>query len=216
MVREKKAYAPEIDALKGISILGVLFLHMSFKGRLEAETLEIIDFLQFFLSWSVTAFFFSSGFLSKPIDTKSDFKLFFKKKFVRLIIPCLTFSILYKILIIGLSLSNVFSWTTSIPNSLEKLLLFLLLPASPQFYFLYYLFGISLLCFIIEKFLSIQWVVISSSLIMSLVYFFIPIPQDLHGPEFSLLPVYLYSYMLGCLVSLSKKKISFFAFMTTF
>lgn len=51
----------EIDSLKGIAILGVLFAHISFPDRLGEEASQVVLFLQWLFGWCVIAFFLPLG-----------------------------------------------------------------------------------------------------------------------------------------------------------
>ena len=55
----------EIDALKGVAIIGVVIAHLNFTGRFDKETLELVHNLQLFFGWCVITFFFASGILIK-------------------------------------------------------------------------------------------------------------------------------------------------------
>jgi len=174
---------------------------MSFGSRFNTTSLMIISTLQIIFSWSVLSFFFCSGFLRKKVENKQGLFVFIEKRFKRLILPSIAFSIAYKLLMLSLASSNLFEWSFSVPRNFIDIIKFLFFPASPQFYFLYYLFGISVLSTTIEFFLSQNKFFIITSLMMPISYLFMDSPQDLHGPELILLPIYFFSYMIGSLTA---------------
>lgn len=202
----KKKKFPEIDALKGIAIIGVVILHMSFDSRLSLSALEIVETLQLIFSWSVLAFFFCSGFLQKPIVDIASLKSVIKKRMKRLIVPSLSFSITYKILMMAIAKTGFFSWDFPIPTTIQELMAFLLMPISPQFYFLYFLFAISILHLGLELLLSKKVYFWGVSFIFPLIYIFISIPESLHGPDNRLLPIYFLSYVFGYFLGIHEKE----------
>jgi len=187
----------EVDALKGVAIIGVLFAHLSFEGRFDASTLNAVGVLQGLFGWCVIAFFFASGLLGKPVGRKDALVGFVRKRFVRLIIPCWVFSVSYRLLRCGLFLTGRFSWDSPIPESAADALGFFLLPEGPQFYFLVYLFCVAVLFELLDltlpRFLA-YWI---TALAMPLSYVLIDGPARGYGPEIALWPVYLFAYAAG-------------------
>lgn len=202
----KKRKFPEIDAMKGVAIVGVVILHMSFEGRLSPSALSIVETLQVIFSWSVLAFFFCSGFLQKPVADIASLKVVVQKRIKRLIVPCLAFSITYRILMTAIAKTGFFSWDFPIPTTIPEIIEFLFFPISPQFYFLYFLFAISVLHLGLELILSRKiyfWVI---AFIFPAMYLLISVPESLHGPDNRLLPIYFLSYVFGYLAAIYEKE----------
>jgi surface polysaccharide O-acyltransferase-like enzyme len=188
----------EIDALKGIAMIGVLFAHMSFTSRFDGRALEVVEIVQFFLGWCVMAFFWASGFLSKDApQTEADVRRSIAGKFKRLLVPCFIFSITYKIFRIGLSATGCFSWETPLPSGLSDALQFLLWPIGPQFYFLHYLFGLSVMFAVLRLRLSPAVIYVISLMVFAGAHCFMGAPARGYGPDFRLLPYYVLSYVSG-------------------
>jgi hypothetical protein len=188
----------EVDALKAMAIIGVIFAHISFEGRLAPITLDITNFIQLALGWCVIAFFWASGFLEKAKpETATDIYYLAKKRFFRLIVPCIIFSLSYKILLLLIYLTGYFSWDSSIPSNIHELLAFILYPVGPQFYFLYYLFGISCVFFLLIKCLPIEKVFTVSILLFPVTFTLIETPSSGYGSNFNLLPFYFLAYLAG-------------------
>ena len=188
----------EVDALKAIAIVGVVFAHISFEGRLAPSTIEITSVIQLVLGWCVIAFFWASGFLenAKPKETIDIYHLA-KKRFFRLIVPCFIFSLSYKLFLAFLYLTGRFSWENPIPTDITQLLKFIFNPVGPQFYFLYYLFGISFLFFILVKFLSVEKLFTIAIILFPIVYTNIETPTSGYGSDYNLIPFYFLSYLSG-------------------
>lgn len=199
---------PEVDALKGLAIIGVVIVHSNFSGRLDSTTLEITHNIQLFFGWSVIAFFFASGFLIKhPIKTFPEAYMIIKKKFIRLIIPCFIFSLLYKFLLSGIYFTGFFSWESPIPQSVFESIKFIFYPAGPQFYFLHYLFAISTAVVLLHVLFSRNILLLLSAALLPIAYFFIEAPKSGYGSDYSLLPLYFFSYVIGCVLSVQYKEI---------
>ncbi|AFM05684.1 putative acyltransferase [Bernardetia litoralis DSM 6794] len=192
---------PVIDTVKGLAIIGVLFAHMNFTGRFDDSTLEFINTIQLIFGWCVIAFFFCSGLVAKSITTQLEFKKFIKKRFQRLVIPCIIFSLTYKLLMSIIYLTGLFSWSSPLPTNFQETIYFIFYPVSPQFYFLYYLFAISICVQILELIISrfiIFWIALVGFIISC---FLMDIPLQSYGPEFNLLPAYILGYVFGFAIS---------------
>ena len=190
----------EIDNLKGIAIIGVVIVHMSFYSRFSEEAIKFIDIAQLFFGWCVIAFFFSSGLVSKR-NKKEQVKFFLKKRFKRLIIPCLYFSLTYKLILAAISYLGFSFYSSPIPETLIDFFIFLITPVGPQFYFLYYLFACSTIISFLELVLSRNMIYVFATLMLPILYNFIESPINSYGPDLNLIPIYLYSYILGTLFS---------------
>jgi peptidoglycan/LPS O-acetylase OafA/YrhL len=206
MNKISKRYA-EIDALKGLAIIGVVIAHMTFQNRFEDSTLELVNRLQGLFGWCVIAFFFCSGLLEKPLTAKDELIKSLIKRFKRLVVPSIVFSVSYKFILLGISLTKIFSWQSPIPTSIEEVVNFILFPVGPQFYFLYYLYVISSGVAVFTWLTSNTALFFSIAIALPTFYVFIDMPSKGYGSEYSLLPIYLFSYVLGCASSKKDKDI---------
>lgn len=197
----KQILSNEINALKAIAIIGVLFIHSNFQARFANNTLELIFRAQIIFGWCVVAFFFCSGYLSKSLFSIDVLLVFLKNRFRRLIIPCLIFSFTYKIILYFISIIGLTTWNFSIPTNTFDKFIFLISPISPQFYFLYYLFAISSLFSILLWLTSIKTMSILVSFFLIISQGMFKAPPSAHGPIINLIPVYTAGYLLGYLTS---------------
>ncbi|WP_159018153.1 acyltransferase family protein [Algibacter sp. L3A6] len=189
----------EVECLKGLAIIGVIFAHMNFKGRFDDSTLILVNYLQIIFGWCVIAFFFCSGLLAKNVDRFLLKQLIFKR-FKRLIVPCIVFTITYKLIIFGLYYSGLFGWKNPLPENK----LTLLYPVGPQFYFLIYLFIIQLIVSFLQLYFSRKVLLIMASIVLPILYFIIDSPKYSYGGEINLVPFYIYSYIIALFVSENK------------
>ncbi|MDC3255856.1 acyltransferase [bacterium] len=193
----------EVDSLKAVAVVGVLVAHMSFEERFDQTTTAAIGLLQGLFGWCVIAFFFASGLLvKKPIS--NSFGVFFAsvlKRGKRLLIPCITFSIMYRLLFCGLFISGRFSFQNPIPSGFWSVTRFLFVPIGPQFYFLPYLFAIGTVVAFFQYAVPTSVFFSLFATIVSVSYIFVEAPELGYGPSLSLLPIYLFSYVLGFYLS---------------
>ncbi len=190
----------EVDAIKALAIIGVLFLHMSFKSRMSLGTLETVGTLQLLFNWAVIAFFFASGLLTRPVQRVEGLIGFAATRFRRLIVPCLVFSWTYKALLLFLAYIGLHVG----PDRFD-LVDFLLMPVGPQFYFLPVLYGISVAVALAEiRMHPINLVLLAGGILLA-IYGLIPVPANAYGADYSLLPLYLFSYTAGRALSVSDK-----------
>lgn len=182
----------EVDAIKALAIIGVLILHMSFKSRMTASALDAIGILQIVFGWAVLAFFFASGLLTRPVKSRAGLTELAVSRFQRLIIPCLVFSLTYKLLLLLLGLAGI----VAVPGELA-LAEFLFMPVGPQFYFLPLLYVISVLVAVVEIRIRPPLLACLGGLVLLCVYGLIPLPPIGYGASISLWPLYLFSYVAG-------------------
>jgi len=176
--------------VKGFAIVGVLFAHMSYPSRLQEDTLLVIHWLQQIFGWCVLAFFFCAGVVAKKVDGFPALKAFMEGRFRRLIIPCLIFTLTYKVLLVVLGKEDL-------PYGVSGLFWFVFDPVGPQFYFLPYLYGISVLG-------ALLWLGLGDLMFLavSISLFFIGVGSmglaDVgYGKDIENVPIYFYSYFLG-------------------
>jgi fucose 4-O-acetylase-like acetyltransferase len=189
-----------IDVIKGIGIVGVLFLHASFAKRFSDESLRAIDVVQYYLQWCVVGFFFTAGLLTRAVQTFGDWRRFLRKRAQRLLIPCVAFSLTYNLLLVALTATGRFE-LTSIPSTSEDWLRLLLTPAEPQLYFLVYLFVISaaleLLLLNCRGGLACDLFLLTAVLAAELIR---PVVGTITGPDYGLIAIYSAAYLCGALM----------------
>jgi len=207
----------EIDTLKALSIIGVIFMHMEFRSQFSDLAMSIINNLQISLGWCVLAFFFCSGFLLKPEQIKlKNLNDYIFKRAHRLLIPCISFSILYKIALILLSGLNIFSWKTNIPSSFFEIFNLIFYPVGPQFYFLVFLFWVSTLVFFFNSITkNVVVAYIGILILFTLFYIQVPSPLTLHGPGLELIPAYTVAFAWGFLFRFKQRQLNFYLGLTT-
>lgn len=196
----------EIDAIKGLAIVGVIFAHMSFTSRLDSRTTELIEILQFEFGWCVIAFFFCAGALSRPVNSARAIGGILISRAKRLLLPCLAFTIFYKLILHIISLLHLFAWNYPLPSSPSELLYFVFEPIGPQFYFLPYLFCVCMTVATLHLVIGPKILLLILGIAFPIIYSVIAPPLIGYGPEYRLLPAYLYSYVIGCAVSMDKSK----------
>jgi len=193
----------ELDSLKGLAIIGVVIAHSSFRERLGDNVMGFVEQMQLIFGWCVIAFFFSSGYLAKAIDvdTSTSFGQFVIHRVKRLLVPCLVFSVSYKLFFVMLSQTGYFTWNVQVPRSLSEIALFVFEPVGPQFYFLPYLFGISVVINLLLFRCSFGVLQFLGVLLLLGSYFFLDVPLSGYGPGVELLPIYVAAYLVGLLSS---------------
>jgi fucose 4-O-acetylase-like acetyltransferase len=196
-----------IDSVKGIAIIGVLFIHMSFTRRFDPATLADIQMLQHVFAWCVLAFFFASGYLhGNTPRTAPRWIDFVKKRARRLLVPCLLFSWGYKLALLAAKSAGMASTAPPAPPLTPlSLLVAVLSPAAPQFYFLVDLFVIAVGVHTLTRFRIFRdemgpWI-LGTILLQS--YWLLPLGVP-HGEDPGLLPLYAASYLLGYQSSASR------------
>jgi len=197
----------EVDSLKGLAIIGVIIAHISVEERLDIGTIEIVNNLQAIFGWCVLAFFFSSGILhNNSPDNLNSFTSFAKKRFLRLIIPCLFFSIFYKIILMVIYFTGMFSWSSPVPKNANDVFKFFFVPVGPQFYFLYYLFSVSILVALLRIILSTKVFFVLSAVLFPISYFLLGTPSSAYGADFTLIPMYFFMYIIGHFIAIQNNK----------
>jgi hypothetical protein len=192
----------DVDCLKGIAIVGVVLVHLEYPTRLSSESMAIVHGCQDIFGWCVMAFFFCSGLLTRRIpQTAKEFGLWIGRRVKRLLLPCLVFSIAYKVALIALSQTNLFHWSYAFPANLRGWVAWLLVPASPQFYFLPFLFGISSICCLLLALVRQAWLLWGAATALFLLLGFWS-PSQPHGSAPILLIAYAYCYIMGLLTEM--------------
>lgn len=194
-----RARIQSVDALKGVAILGVLFIHMAFTARFDSAALSHVKLLQNVSAWCVLAFFFASGVLHACNDSDCTFTGFVRRRAVRLLIPCAAFTWLCKLLLLaanacGFLTSESVAW----PATASGLLSFVFVPAAPQFYFLAHLFAIAVIIHLLLKMRLlgnpvVPWIG-AGALLQA--YWLLPLEKP-HGEALTQLPIYTAIYLAG-------------------
>lgn len=191
---------PFIDALKGLAIVGVIFVHMGFASRFDSGTLADVRMLQKIFGWCVLAFFFASGCLHLGGSaTEQNWETFTLRRARRLLVPCAAFSWAYKALLLGAKAAG-FIAATDAPalRTPADIAAFAFVPVAPQFYFLVHLFCIAVA---VHPVLRLRWFrhpctpwMIAAALLQS--YWLLPLDLP-HGEALTQLPLYAASYLAG-------------------
>jgi peptidoglycan/LPS O-acetylase OafA/YrhL len=182
--------------VRGIAIIGVVFLHSSFASRFDAPALAVCATLGTLFDWAVLAFFFLSGLLQ---DEAQPITGFLRKRFRSLVVPFLVCNFFYNLAFGLLQVTTGrhcggFQWHPS-------LLLFgwFHSPAF-QLYFLPYLFGIAVTLFLLCKVIPIRgrWLMLILGFV-SMVTFYQHVgwPGWSYGPELTKLPLYFIAFLMG-------------------
>jgi len=166
----------------------------------NSSTEEFVDLLQTIFSSCVLAFFFASGLVVKKVKDFVQIKSFIINRVRRLLIPCIVFSVTYKLILIFLSELGYMS-IMALPSilSFEYFLKFIFYPVGPQFYFLIYLFAVSIFYAVFDLFFSRRVLFLLSFILIISIYFFIELPTAVTGPSYNLIPFYSFSYCIGIL-----------------
>lgn len=178
-----------IDALKGLAILGVLVLHAQF-NRFDSDTRAVVTAANAWVQWSVPAFFFAAGLLTRTPMYSGALWAFLRARTVRLSIPFIAFTLLYKLLQIPLAtLGLVPKWEWGVAGG-------------PQLYFLPFLLAVTILVavFVVAVRGRKSLLVLGIALMAVPTIILVPDTQT-HGPHLSLLGLYASSYLAGVSVA---------------
>lgn len=195
--------------MRGIAIVGVIFLHSNFQSRFDSQTLALCEILAIWFDWAVLAFFFLSGLL---LDEKQGSVWFLKKRFHSLVIPFLFYNLFYNIAF-GVMEALTGKDFVDYQQGFSAIWLSFLSSPAFQLYFLPYLFiilvGAFYLCKLIEERWH-GWLLIIGFAVMVAFYQRLGWPEDSHGPEWIKLPLYSVALLSGVVgrTVLYKKNIS--------
>ena len=181
-----------IDALKGVSIIGVVCIHSNFQSRYNGAALAFVDTLQMLFAWSVLAFFFAAGFVRFSRERTEGLASFIRRRALQLLVPCAILSVSNRValeFLSGLGLARLTETRT---------LLNWLLPVPPQFYFLPVLFMLSSGLEILNRASPFGRLITASALtLLSALAAGFSDRSVPNGPALSLLPFYFSAYCSG-------------------
>lgn len=183
----------EVDLIKGVAILLVFIGHAATNSFLYRPIVYEV-FVQFIYSFHMPLFFVVSGFLSIKsfnMNIKKDYIKFIKNKFIRLMIPFITISLITNgLMIVG---SFFINKEINIENIFEMIKITTLYPEDAvmgALWFLYTLFIVSIISPIIAK---LNWkVVIIIGLLLNIL-----IPDSFHFLALNRVSFFLIYYFIG-------------------
>jgi peptidoglycan/LPS O-acetylase OafA/YrhL len=200
----RRARLAQVDLLKGWSILGVIFIHMSFASRFGSDAMQAITVLQRLFAWAVVAFLFCAGFLfAKSSAVGQDARSYVPKRARRLLLPWIGFTLIYNFLLLA---AYRFHFITSpIPVRFDdthwhQFIQFITWQGAPQLYFLPYLFLISVLCHLLCGAIRREWALWLGALLLTAVSGWLDSGEP-HGGEWVHFPAYAATYLAGVLVA---------------
>ena len=199
------------DAYKLLAMFGVIFAHLPPGGRFGAEAWAAVQSVQELTGWCVLAFFAISGVLLRP-SLERPISVELPKRALRLLVPWLSFSLLYKGVVSALAVAGIIKNTQPMPDAGRDLIAWLLQPADPQLYFLLYLFAMQTLLLLLNR----CWKMLPLLMgVLALVFWLALVPSErrdnlLYGPSLQLVPLYFafLAFGLFCGTSLRRTTIT--------
>jgi len=187
------------DAFKFIAMCGVIFIHLPAGDRFGADAWRWVEDIQAIFGWCVVGFFAVAGLLCHDSGKRSvGQELVARAR--RLLLPWLSFSILYKVVISILALAGLLrkhAWPAD--TSAASILEWVATPADPQLYFLVYLFGIQAVALAIHRLSTALLVIvgIAAGIIWVWMTAGSGVRPLLHGAAMSLIPLYFAYFSVG-------------------
>jgi fucose 4-O-acetylase-like acetyltransferase len=179
------------DCFKFLAMVGVIIAHLPPGGRFDSATWATIELAQKLSGWCVLAFFVVSGaLLQSGISREPGPELARRAK--RLLVPWLSFSLFYKILVCGLAFGGVIKNTQQIPPDASNLWQWLINPADPQLYFLVFLFFMQACLLLLHRLAGVA-PILAGCAALALWYLFVwpgSSLKMLHGANWELVPLY--------------------------
>lgn len=189
----------DIDALKGLSIVGVLFAHMSFTSRFDGATIAIVDGMQVWFGWCVIGFFYAAGALSSAVKETSIAELA-KRRARRLLVPYVAFSLTNNILLLAMERLGLTGANSPAPTGIGGEAWRLVQFGGVQFYFLAYLFQITVAVAMVVRCCGrIAAATLAGAGVIAGA-FLLGSPSRGFGSEAALVPLYVSAYVAGLLV----------------
>jgi peptidoglycan/LPS O-acetylase OafA/YrhL len=195
------------DAYKFMAIVAVIFAHLPPGGRFDGEAWSAVQKIQELTGWCVLAFFAVSGVLLKPSLERS-IGAELAKRARRLLVPWLAFSVLYKVVVSSLNFLGVIKNAQPIPDNGWNLLIWALLPADPQLYFLLYLFFMQAVLMLLHRASARAPVIVGAMAFLLWSLFLVPESgaRLLHGSSLQLVPLYFAFLTLGLFCGTSLRR----------
>jgi uncharacterized membrane protein YcfT len=178
-----------IDALKGFAIVGVIVLHAQF-SRFEPGPLAILMAARPWVQWCVPAFFFTAGLLARhPLDWPGVWR-FTRARAVRLLVPFVAFTLLYKGLQLPLAAAGwmpAWEWSAA---------------GGPQLYFLPFLLAVSAAAAVVVAVMRgrVAWLAAAVMAAAGASAALSPAGET-HGPHAALVGLYAANYLAGVLIA---------------
>jgi fucose 4-O-acetylase-like acetyltransferase len=178
-----------IDALKGLAIAGVLVLHSWFH-RFDPGPLSVLVVARAWVQWCVPAFFFAAGLLARhPLDRPGVWR-FTRTRAVRLLVPFVAFTLLYKLLQLPLAAAGLmpaWEWWSA---------------GGPQLYFLPCLLAVSVLAAVVVAVVRGRPAWLTAALVgAAAVSAAMQPPGQTHGPHPALFGLYTANYLAGVVIA---------------
>jgi len=181
-----------VDCFKCLAMVGVIIAHLPSGGRFDPAAWATIENAQKATGWCVLAFFVVSGALFQTGVSRSP-GAELARRAARLLVPWLSFSLFYKILVFGLAFAGVIKNTKQIPQDSSKLWQWLMNPADPQLYFLLYLFVMQAVLLLLHRVNRRAPLIVGAMAFLLWLVFLVPESGAplLHGPSLRLVPLYV-------------------------
>jgi fucose 4-O-acetylase-like acetyltransferase len=197
------------DCFKFLAMAGVIIAHLPPGGRFDSAAWATIELAQKATGWCVLAFFVVSGALFQSGISRSPGPELARRA-VRLLVPWLSFSLFYKILVCGLAFGGVIKNTQQIPRDGSDLWQWLMDPADPQLYFLLYLFVMQAFLLLLHRVNGRAPLIVGA--MAFLLWFILLVPESgvplLHGPSLKLVPLYFAFLTFGLFCGTSLKRVA--------
>lgn len=192
-VENKPKNDAAIHVMRWLAITAVIVNHLSFDSRYNQMTLNVISIFRQMSGWCVLCFFGISGYFVGGRDAVLPWM---EKRAKRLLIPYFTVSIISFLALFLISKSGVYALSVrvSLGQFVQRLLI--MAGCGPQFYFLPYLFIVSVIIFLSSRFISRPWLLFIFSMVVGI--------QSLSngsletmGIGWGKMPIYILAYCLG-------------------
>ena len=182
-----------LDALKWISIIGVISFHLYFPNRYSAATIQGIELVNHVFGWCVLSFFSISGYLAR---TKQPVTSYIKLRAPRLLVPYFLVSLASYAVLVAINRFGIYRT----PDILDPLhfasLLYSLQGFGPQLYFLPYLFLIGLVWTLLSRWFSPSVILVGNVVALGLQCLYLP-PAQAHGAGIDRILLYAVAFSLG-------------------
>lgn len=186
------------DAFKFLAMLGVVLAHLPRHGRFSPEAWNVVSVAQEWTGWCVLAFFAISGvlFAARPVGSLGNEVA---KRAKRLLVPWVSFSVLYKGAVGLLAAVGLITKYPAPPSDLAQFCHWLLIPADPQLYFLPCLFFVQVIAAAVAKRGVVAYAAVGCLGLAVWLGWSLQTADFglLHGPHLKLFPLYLAFFFGG-------------------